>query len=327
MQRAGARLGWKRRDVHAPTGLELTTDAGVAGDIYGVQHSDALGGTDSDATRANAYAGVTGGYPLVKRLPGAQALVEPLAAVGGTTNVNNDPNDVPNEDSIDVRIDADNLFARNRFPGEDRQEDGMRVIYGLKSGLYQDDGKYVRSFVGQSYRFLRNNGLFPQGSGLERHASDFVGQFGVGLGPVLNADYRIQLDSETLAAHRHEAQVSGGVGPLVVDTRYIYLDAIAGTGFIEPREQWQVGGRYALTRNWSLMGDTLLDFGAEPGMRRGSFGVGYSDECFSFTAEGVRNLIDDASGASSTMVLLRVGLKTIGEFEAPEITVKSRAEQ
>ena len=70
-----------------------------------------------------------------------------------------------------------------------------------------------------------------------------------------------------------------------------------------------------------------MDFGAEPGMRRTLVALGYSDECFSLTAEGVRNLISDASGESGTMVMLRVGLKNIGEFETPEITVKSEEEE
>src|SRR5690606_32947562 len=112
-------------------------------------------------------------------------------------------------------------------------------------------------FVGQSYRFDRNAGLFPQGSGLESHASDIVGQVSAGLGNRLGADYRIQLDNESLSARRHELQATGGTDRLRLSTRFIYLDAVAGTGFIEPREQWQAGGSYALNPNWVLSASSL----------------------------------------------------------------------
>ncbi|MDD9901483.1 MAG: LPS assembly protein LptD [Alphaproteobacteria bacterium] len=323
-QRANGSIGWQRRDVHAPTGLVATTAAGAAGDLYAVQNNAAASGTNTESARGHGFASVTASYPLVKPLERAELMAEPLVGIGASTRVNNTPADFPDEDSIDVRIDANNLFANNRFPGYDRHEDGVRVSYGMKGGYYAHDGRYARAFVGQSYRFNDNDGLFPQGSGLERHASDFVGQFGIGNGDWISADYRIQLDSETLAAHRHELQAQGKIDDkLKLDTRFIYLDAIAGTGFIEPREQWQLGGTYAFTENWSMTSGTLMDFGAEPGLRRASLMLSYADECFSFSAQGVRNLISDASGESGTLVLLRVGLKNIGEFQTPEITVKS----
>ena len=59
--------------------------------------------------------------------------------------------------------------------------------------------------------------------------------------------------------------------------------------------------------------------GEEPGLRKASLSLNYSDECFSFTAEGVRNLLNDDSGDSGTVLLMRVGFKNIGEFSAPNI--------
>jgi LPS-assembly protein len=322
MQRLTARTGWERRAISDATGLSTIYSAQFEGDSYAVQHNFANANGNTDATRGKAFVSVTDSYPLVKRLKKSQVVVEPVVAASFTSQVTNNPQDIPNEDSLDVQIDANSLFAENRFPGTDRQEDGTRLVYGVKSGLYEDDGRYGKVFVGQSYRFDDNNGLFPSGSGLEARRSDIVGQISTGVGRRFNADYRVQLDHQTLAVHRHEVQASGGSEVLRLNTRFIYLDAIAGTGFIVPREQMQVGGEYKFRKDWSVTSGALADFGDEPGVRKASLALNYADECFSFSVQGLRNLINEASGESGTTVMLRVGLKNIGEFASPEITLK-----
>lgn len=318
MQRATTRLGWRRRDVSEKTGLVATYDAAADGSLYAIQHNTLNTLDNTSTSRGKIYTAVTGSYPLVKRAGSVQTMIEPVAGVSLASRVSNNPADIPNEDSQDVQINANSLFSENRFPGTDRQEGGARINYGVKTGIYADDGAYGRAFVGQSYRVDDNNGLFPQGSGLEDHFSDLVGQLSVGIGNRVNMDYSIQLDHATLAARRHEIQMAGGGDRLRLDTRFIYLDAIAGTGFVTPREQWQVGGEYKLTQNWSVNASTLYDFGEEKGVRRASAGLTYADECFSFGIQGGRNLINDASGQNGTVIVLRLGLKNIGEFQASQ---------
>lgn len=324
MQRGAGRLAWQRRDIHRGTGLSATYELGLRGEAYAIQANALDAGRNSGAVRGQAFGSFSLGYPLVKRLAGAQAMIEPVAAVHYATAAENDPRDIPNEDSQDVQIDPNSLFFSNRFPGIDRMEDGWRADYGVKGALHADDGRYGRAFLGQSYRFEDNAGLFPEGSGLENRSSDIVAQVGVGLGSTLSADYRIQLDRDIGAARRHEIQASGGTEAFRFDTRFIYLDAIGGTGFVVPREQWQVGGSYRVHRNWTVSSGTIVDFGDEPGVRKASAGIAYADECFSLSLQGERSLIEEASGESGTTVMLRVGFKNIGEFSSPEITVRPK---
>ena len=82
-----------------------------------------------------ATASLVSSYPLARDWRGAQAVVEPVAGVSLSPTVNKQNDQIPNEDSIDIQFDADNLFQQNRFPGIDRQEDGGRLAYGLKTGL------------------------------------------------------------------------------------------------------------------------------------------------------------------------------------------------
>lgn len=323
VQRGSIAAGWERRGI--ASGFSNTARLDARGDIYGVQNSDAakLDPTKNDNPaigRGMATASFVSSYPLVKTLTESQALIEPIAGVSLSPNVSSDNDITPNEDSIDTQFDTNNLFQENRFPGIDRQEDGGRVNYGVRTGLYGDNGRYGRIFVGQSYRFYGDS-IFPRGSGLEDRGSDLVGQIKVGLAQYLDADYRAQFDNETLAARRHEIQAGGGNSLFRLNGRYLYTAAVAGTGFAEPRQQVQMDGFYNLTKSWKWRAAGLVDLGDQPGLRNATTGLDYSDECFTFSIQGSRNVADEASGENDTKLMLRIGLKSIGEFSAPQIPV------
>jgi LPS-assembly protein len=83
-----------------------------------------------------------------------------------------------------------------------------------------------------------------------------------------------------------------------------------------------LGGSYRLDENWTASASSITDFGEEPGLRRAGIGFAYADECFSFGIDGVRNLTNDAAGESESVLMMRIGLKNIGEFSAPEIAIR-----
>lgn len=324
VQRLSADVGWERRDIIG-NGLATRLHASGRGDFYTVQDSAAALPGQSEDTQAARGMAVVGGevsYPLVKRYAASSLVVEPVAGASISPQTDDTNTDIPNEDSIDIEFDANSLFENNRFPGVDRQEDGARVNYGMRAGLHGDAGSYIKGFIGQSHRF-DDDVIFPQGSGLENESSDIVGFVSVGHGAAFNADYRFRFDNENLAASRHEVRASGGTEDLRLSTRYIYADAIAGTGFTESREELQLGGSYRLDPNWTATASTITDFGEEPGLRRAALGFAYADECFSFSIDGIRNLTNDAAGESESVIMMRIGLKNIGEFSAPEIAIKS----
>jgi len=324
VQRASLDLGWERRDIF-PIGLATTASLQGRGDFYAVQDSAAaiinpLLDEDTTAARGMAVANLTASYPMVKRLEKAQVVVEPLVGASISPHIDENDTDIPNEDSIDTEFDTNNLFSNTRFPGIDRQEDGARLNYGMRVGAYGDNGRYAKLYVGQSYRFDDDN-VFPAGSGLEDNASDIVGQLNVSLSKYLSGDYRFQIDTENLGIRRHELQAHVGNDRFNVDTHYIYIDKIAGTGFNESRQQILLDGKYYLDKQWWLNGGTLVDMGEEPGLRKAQFGFNYADECFSFSAQAQRNLMSEASGDSGTVLMLRVGFKNIGDFNAGEIEI------
>ena len=326
VQRGSFDAGWQRRDVFS-SGLTSLLSFSGRGDYYRVQQSDAAVlnpalDPNTQEVRGMGVATAVLSYPLVKRLSDFQLMVEPLVGISASPQINENDTSIPNEDSIDTELDANNLFSDNRFTGIDRQEDGTRANYGVRVGGYGDNGRYAKAFLGESYRF-QNDTDFPTGSGLENHSSDIVGEIDAGLSKYVNGDYRFQVDNN-FTIRRHELQAVVGNDKISADTRYIYIDDIAGTGFIEPRQQVEFGGRYHFHTNWWATADTLTDMGDQPGLRKASLSLNYADECFSFTAEGVRNLLNDNSGDSGTVLLMRVGFKNIGEFSAPNIQLTNR---
>ncbi|MFH1158051.1 MAG: LPS assembly protein LptD [Pseudomonadota bacterium] len=322
VQRVSVTAGWERRGVSS-AGLATVARLDGRGDAYSMQNSDAADidptlDPDPETIRGMATASVISSYPMVRPLRRSQIILEPSAGVSVSPMVSDRSDTIPNEDSIDIQFDTNNLFRENRYPGIDRQEDGGRLNYGVKAGWYGDDGRYGRIFLGQSARFYGDR-IFPEGSGLEDRRSDVVGQVKLGLSKYMDADYRFQLDNDTLAARRHEIQAGGGNDGFRLDTRYLYTAAVAGTGFTESRQQLQMGGTYNITKNWKFRASGLVDLGDQPGLRNATGGIDYSDECFTFSVLGSRNVADEASGDDETKLLMRIGLRSIGEFSGPEI--------
>ncbi len=330
VQRGSVDLGWERRDV-SRNGFVTRVNLSGRGDFYAVQDSTAALinpalDSSSQEARGMAVASADISYPMVRRVEKAQVMIEPQIGLSASPQTDDTPLEIPNEDSIDIQLDSNNLFSGNRFPGIDRVEDGARINYGVRAGLYGDNGRYGKVFLGQSYR-LDDDVIFPVGSGLEDKASDFVGQINASVSKYLSGDYRFQMDNRNLVIHRHEFQAHLGNDMVSVNGKYIFIDPTAGTGFTESRQQALLDGVYYFRPNWWLNAGTLVDMGEEPGLRKAALGINYADECFSFSLQGARSLITEASGENGTVLILRVGLKNLGEFSAPGIRLTKGSEE
>ncbi len=320
-------LGWKRHGTSA-LGFSNTVSLDGRADVYTVQNlSTALPGQDHNpnTVRGMATASFTTSYPLVREMEHAQAVIAPIVGINLSPELPSSTySTIPNINSVDVQLDADNLFQTNRYPGFDREEDGGRVNYGLRGGVYGDDGKYGKAFLGESYR-LYGNPQYPYGSGLANRRSDVVGQIQLGLSQYLYADYRVLLDGSSFAARRHEVQASGGDKDFRLNLRYFFLKPVAGLApanaqpgigadFTDTRQQIEMDGTYHITKTWRFHSAGLYDMGNQPGLRSASAGIDYTNECFTFGIEGSRYIATVASGVNESRVMLEIGFKGLGEF-------------
>lgn len=326
VNRLSMETGWQRRLV-SNTGLVTLVDlmAGVDG-YYVHDRTPAVTGLDSEGTAVRGFAqgNVMVSYPVVKRLERAQLVVEPMASITVSPNVDSDNPKIPNEDSQDVQLDTSNLFEANRFPGEDRVEDKTHATYGLRTGIYGDQGSKGEVFIGQSYRFDKDDNPFPVGSGLSQQNSDLVGQITASYKDRYSLDYKFQLDSSAYSARRHEVALGVRQGPVELAAQYLYARPINGTTLTEDREQIAGSLTYNVTDEWRLRTRATQDLGENPGLRNALFGVDYMGQCYTLTGNLQRNLTQDSSGYSSTVLMFRVGLKNLGEISTSGINLDDR---
>lgn len=319
--RLSGRAEWERHFV-ANSGIVTTAEASIRADFYGVDDKvDAFGKNELDA-RIFPQAHLVSRLPFVKTGRKIDVIMEPVVSLTLAPDVDND-DDIPNEDSQDAQADISNLFLGNRFPGYDRVDDNSRVTYGMRTGVYGvKTDAHAEFFVGQSYNFRDENNPFPFGSGFSEQASDIVGQVAAAYEGRHYLDYRFQLNEHDLMSQRHELSAATAWNRFSLGGRYLYAKEVDGTNIGEDREEVQLYGSLRLDDNWALTGRGTYDLGfEEAGLRTSTLGLGYSNDCFAFSASANRNLTDLYSGDSELEIMLRIWLKNLGEFETSAITL------
>ncbi len=314
-----AKLGWEKQFI-LPNGIISKLNTDIRGDYYSISdRNEAVSGSgiskSASEFRFFPKLSVESSYPLIKDFENNNLLIEPVIQAVLSPSLK-DNFSVPNEDSQDVQLDASNLFSDNRFPGYDRIEDRTHISYGIRSGVYAGDGSSIEGFIGQSYRFSDIDNPFPDGSGLSRKESDFVGQLSAEYKDYFNMDYRFQLAGNDFNSGRHEFDGSYNKGKFSLGARYLYASSVENTDINDSREQINSSVGYYLNKEWRVRGTALYDLGSEPGLRRASFGVDYYGRCVSFSVTAKRTLTTESTGDSDTKIVFSVGLKNLGEFSA-----------
>jgi LPS-assembly protein len=243
-------------------------------------------------------------------------MIEPRVQFVTGPNVGGSYNTLPNEDSIDFEFTDANLFALNRFYGRDRQEGGTRVDAAFRGAWYFPNGGLLEGLVGRSFRLNRDDNFDP-GSGLEHRSSDWVGRVRVSPVPWFELIGRARLDRET--GDRSMSDITGvlHVGATSFSAGYLYTVPSPGLQPQRTREEISLGVNTRLGENWRVGVFGRYDININrPVLYAAS--VAYEDECFLLEGRFVRNYAEEPGTQqyypNSTLVLFRVGLKTVGDF-------------
>ena len=293
----------------------LQTDAYWVNDV---QESDALGNTISGFSgRVFPQAGLEWKLPWARRDGRFTQIVEPIFSIIAAPSSQN-PDRIPNDDSLSFEFDDTNLFSENRFGGIDRVEGGSRISYGLNSGIFGLNNGFSSFFIGQSYRFRRDND-FGTDTGLDDHFSDIVGRVEISPTQYANVLYRFRLDKDDLTPKRNEVQATVGVPKFRLNVNYLSIDQQNLTDILDPedefrdREEITVGFTSQATKRWRFGADTRRDLTSSGGsLRHGAF-LSYEDECFQFQVDYARTFTRDRDVEPSDTILFRVVFKTLGE--------------
>lgn len=323
-QRAFAGARW---DLRRLTGLGqvVTLTALVRGDVY---HTDGSALTQTVIYRGNegwtargvATSALDVEWPFIGDAFGGTQIFKPRVQLVASPKIRNLA--VPNEDSRAVDLEDSNLFALNRFPGYDRVEDGVRLTYGLDWELLRP-GWRIKSNVGQSYRFDRQENVLPDGTGLSERISDVVGRTEVRFEDFVKFTHRFRLDKDNLAIRRNELDATVGTERNYVEIGYLRLNRdITSVEDLQDREELRAALRFTFARYWSAFGSgvfnltdrsedpTFLSDGFDPIRTR--LGVAYSDDSLEFGFTWRRDFETSGDAKRGNTFQLFFGLRNMG---------------
>lgn len=320
-QRGAVRLGYTLPKVDAAGGLwtlRAISDLAAYGytDLAGAPNFSTTADNGSTAT-GNIRAALDWQMPFIRSAgeyghqviePRIQVVTGPLT--GQQTNV-------PNEDSIDYEFTDATLFNLNRFGGRDRQEGGTRVDYALRGAWYFPNGGLFEGLAGASYRLQNDGGPFYTNSGLENRASDYVGHVRAMPVPWLEflARGRLAQDNGDLRYLDLSSTVYLDSGTSLT-AGYLLTPAVPYLTPVQPRNEVWAGATQRLG-HWRLSAFGRYDVEISRPVAVTAAAT-YEDECFLIEARFLKRFAEDPSTGnlypSNTLLLFRIGLKTIGDF-------------
>jgi LPS-assembly protein len=315
-RRLSMRGGW-RLPYTDPAGWLLTVTADLNADLYWVNNNDPGTMPTFSGTIARVYpqVKVDWRYPFARELGNVRHVVEPrVALVASTPKLNTWR--IPNEDSQDIELDDLSLFDANRYPGRDRVDDGMRIVYGLNNALFANRGGKAEVFIGQSYRFFGEDN-FVETSGLRHSLSDIVGRVRISPGPYFTLIYRFRTDTKFENVRRQEVIAAGGVPALRGAVSYTDLTDQVGNAEFARRRQVHLSASSQITPRWSVAGAASFDLvSSRPQPFAMNFQVQYQDECCTVRLAYIRSFDLFTDTDRTERFLVSIALKYLGEVRA-----------
>ena len=312
-RRLSMRAGW-RLPYTDPAGWLLTVTANMNADFYWVTGNDVGTMPTFSGTLARVYpqVKVDWRYPFARELGNVRHVIEPrVALVASTPKLNTWR--IPNEDSQDIDLDDASLFEENRYPGRDRVDDGMRIVYGVNNALYANRGGKADFFIGQSYRFFGEDN-FVESSGLRHSVSDLVGRVRISPGRYFSLTYRFRADTKLGNFRRQEVTAAGGIPALRATVSYTDLTDQIGNSEFARRRQIHIAASSQITPRWSVAGAASFDLlSPRPQPFQMSFQGQYQDECCTIRFTYIRSIDLFTDSNRSQRFLLSIALKYLGE--------------
>lgn len=312
--RTSINLGWRLPHIHKPTGLKFVGKLDLFADGYYVAEVERPGAANFNgfAGRFHPVAELEMRYPLVRELGNVRLVVEPRAALIGTTSSLN-TSKIPNEDSIDFELDDANLFSANRYPGRDRVDDGSRFVYGVNAAFLGNRGGQSELFLGQNIQFAGSRDFDP-GSGLRNTISDLVGRLRINPGQYLDMVYRFRLHPGNFDAQRNEVTMFAGVPALNASGSYLLFKSHNTGGDMPSREEMAFTIRSRATKQWTIFGGGRWNLGEGAGNLNWQVGGQFGNECCTLRLTLGQSFTRDRDIRPSTDFLFRLGLKHLGRI-------------
>lgn len=318
MRRGVGIAGWRRPWV-IPHGQLLTAFGSLRGDLYQIDGMQPRFGEDRRGTgRFFPQGGLEWSWPFAQTWEKQSLILQPVVQMRGAppTAIGVSAKKIPNEDSVDFLFNELNLYSTDRFPGYDVVDTGSRTVYGGEAILTGEPLGEVDLFFGQSYAFAHED-IFNKLQGIRKGASDYVGHIEVFPIDWVSVHYRFRLAQKDWSPLVSE--VGGSVGPAIASLSgtYVFLARNASLVGAAPFEQLNLVFSSQFTKHWAFNANLLQNLRSTDvygkSLLRG-VGLTYRDDCFAVSAGVQRQYFVAQDLRPSTIYLLTIELKNIGEF-------------
>jgi LPS-assembly protein len=308
-----------RRTFTDDIGQRFTPFALARADVYSVSSFEDITGNTGMAdtfTRQLVGVGLDYRYPFVSNSGGVTQIVEPVAQIIARAGQANN-NKVPNEDSQSLIFDDTLLFDINKFSGYDQIETGTRTNLGVQYTLQTDNGITVRALGGESIQLAGPNPYaLYYGSGLESDRSDYVLGTYVDYKNLFRAIAQFRFNEQDFSLSDQSYTLQAKLGFLQAGMSYESVEAQPSMGFLLPRQEVAGFAALKLTDEWSIYGDLRYDFELGEFIRY-SGGIQYADDCVIVALSYQQTNVQIEDIAANSSVLLRVGIKGLGQQTTP----------
>lgn len=290
----------------------FTFKTSLRGDLYSSDDVEVAPGVLEDDTTARVIPKAELGwrYPLVRQGEDVRIFFEPLVDMIVSTDGNN-PDGIANEDGQELQLTDINLFNSDHVVGLDRVENGARMNYGFRGGLFNKELGTLDFLLGQHIRAEEDKNFTPE-TGLSGNFSDYVGRVVVSDNDFSSVSYRFRLDKESLGFRRSEVSTRLRFSPITLNLNYLLLDEEDDEVF--SRERISGGASLRLNENWSISGFARRDL--EDGGRfiTTSGSLVYQDECIRVNTLLKRDYTRDRDSEPDTSVIVTLSLMNLGNF-------------
>lgn len=298
-----ALVDW-RRDWITRTGLVFAAEGALAFDHYGIGDDSTF---DSTRTHATPFLATELRWPLIKSdARGVVQTLEPVVQIAWSPERERN---IPNEDSRSPEFDEGNLFAFNRFPGEDAYEQGLRANLGLR-WMRQNPSGWRFGVTGGRILREKSDPQFVDGAGLEGLSSDWL--LGVQLASAdnLSLSNRAVFDDD-FSFTRNIMRLGWQTPDWNLSSSYVWQEANLLENRPNDSSEWVFDGSYQLHRNWRASADWRYDF-INQRARRAGLGLRYRNECIQVDLSLSRRFTSSTSVEPTTNFGLSVSLSGFG---------------
>ncbi|MDA0902158.1 MAG: LPS assembly protein LptD, partial [Proteobacteria bacterium] len=254
----------------------------MQGDFYDLEN-DYLDSSQNDNFSRSEFnyrpeASLSWSLPLSKRLKRGSLVVEPMANIV-SSYYEKDFNSIPSEDVKDTELTQSNSFVNDRFMGFDRNENGTRVNYGIKSALYNDWGRFGFA-IGQGYRKGEEDQDVKLIGFNNSDKSNLVGRLSYG-SRIFNIGYDFQLNESSYDNEVNQVVASLNLKRLKVSGNYILTKETVSNS--QEREQFGLDGTVKLSKRWEGKFNVVYDLIEDRAISSG-LGLNYDGCCVAFGA-------------------------------------------